>query len=227
LDKLEKSVESTRVLLVLTPDSERPHELAEIGNPMLAWASFSMLDQAIDELIADTTEIVSEREAFLMQELRVMLAEEGLVGSSKDVLVVPARRAWPQYEKAYAYVCQPNRPFQPVKRIAFYNSGKIEPLVPAILESRPAVRFERGLHDGWLGELVVRMLDMGFKEEGESYKVFRLSKPDEPNTLKLAHPIENDLTSESGRPVAFTQNQRYVSLEKLKKAKFTSELTAP
>ena len=51
-----------------------------------------------------------------------------------------------------------------------------------------------------------------------------LSPPGDPLTHKLAAPIENDLKSEAGRPVAFTQNQRYISFERLATAKKTSDL---
>jgi hypothetical protein len=40
----------------------------------------------------------------------------------------------------------------------------------------------------------------------------------------LAEPIINDLTSNTGQKIAFTQNRLYVSLEALRKAKKTSEL---
>ncbi len=36
---------------------------------------------------------------------------------------------------------------------------------------------------------------------------------------------QNDLTADSGRTTAFTQNQRYVSEEKLSTAQTTSDLT--
>ena len=52
-----------------------------------------------------------------------------------------------------------------------------------------------------------------------------LSGPDSPETLVLPQDIENDLTANTGRGVAFTQGQRYVSLSRLEKGpKRTSEL---
>ena len=41
-----------------------------------------------------------------------MLAGEELVSLANDVVVVPARHAWPEYREFHAYVCQPKRPFQ-------------------------------------------------------------------------------------------------------------------
>ncbi len=224
LAKLNQGTESTRVLLVLTPDERRPSVVDGMNDPSVTWASFSLLDQAIEELLADKGEVVSEREAFLLRELQTMFLEEGLIGSAKEVLVVPARNAWPEYQRCHAYVCQPNRSFQAVKRMAFYSSGQIQPLVPSIVQTWDSVRFERGRGTGWLGELIDRLLLEERKEQGTSYKVLRLSGPDDPTTLKLPAPITNDLEAESGRPIAFTQGQRYVSLEKLKTATHTSQL---
>ena len=55
-------------------------------------------------------------------------------------------------------------------------------------------------------------------------KVFLLSASDAPETVKLEQPILNDITSSGGQRIAFTQNQRYVSLDALLRAKKTSEL---
>jgi len=153
------------------------------------------------------------------------LPEETKAGKStltmegKDVAVVAAREAWPEYLKLHAYVCQPNRAFQQVKYLAFYAEGKIQATVPAILRVEEEVLMQRGLHEGQLGELVARLLDEGLREEGKSNKVFFLSAPDDlEHTIKLDQPVENDL------PTAFTMGQRYVSLAELRKAKRTSEL---
>lgn len=224
LKRLDGAAERDKKLLVLTPDVNIPKEVEDIRDERLIWASFSLLDQAIDELLADKNEVVSEREAFLLRELQVMLAAEDLVGSALDVVVVPARHAWPEYQRFSAYVCQPNRPFQPVKRIAFYTDGQIFPLVPAIVKIHPAVEFRRGKHEGELGKLVDDLLNANTKEEGASYKVIFLSPPEDPRTLNLKEPIINKSVSKSGGVTAFTQKQRYVSEERLKKAKTTRDL---
>ena len=224
LRRLEDATEKHRALVVLTPDDSRPKVISKMKDKRIIWASFALLDQAINELLDDKREVVSEREAFLLRELQVMFSDEKLIGSVSDVLVIPARVAWPEYEKFHAYVCQPNRSFQPVKRIAFYTLGEICPLVPTVLETHESVLFERGGHKGALGKLVNDLLDQALRDEGLRYKVLLLSLPDDPRTLHLESPITNDLQSASGRVIAFTQNQRYVSIEKLKVARRTSEL---
>ena len=53
LERFEGAAEATCLLLVLTPDNARPAALDSIGDDRLVWASFSALDQAIDEMLGD------------------------------------------------------------------------------------------------------------------------------------------------------------------------------
>jgi hypothetical protein len=224
LKRLDQATEAVHILLVLTPDDARPTVFDTIQDSRIAWASFAALDQAIDEMLGDKYEVVSEREAFLLRELQNMLLAEGLVASANDVVVVPARHAWPEYQQYHVYVCQPDRPFQQVTRMAFYAHGHVHPLVPMILESHDHVEFIPDKHKGRLGELIATLLKDGRRTLDAPYKVVFLSAPDSPDTLNLGRTIPNTLKSESGKATAFTQNQRYVSSERLKIAKTTSDL---
>lgn len=224
LQRLDQATETTLILLVLTPDDVRPADLDKINDSRVVWASFALLDQAIDEILNDKYEVVSEREAFLLRELQNMLAAEGLLASANDVVVVAARNAWPEYNELHAYVCQPNRPFQQVTRLGFYSKGVIYPLVPKIMATFDEVEMARNRYEGELGALVHRLLDGGYRPEGDFFKVLLLSAPDSPDTLKLEAPIRNDKRSKTGKPTAFTMGQRYVSSESLRTAKTTSDL---
>ena len=227
LERLSVGSERTQALLVLTPDSTQPAQIDEVNDKRVVWASFASLDQAINELLEDNKDVISEREAFLLRELQIMLDDEGLIRSEKDVVVIPAKHAWPEYLEFSAYACQPNRPFRCVQYLAFYHKNQIYDKVPKILESLESVVMEKGL-PGKLGKLVDRMLEslpgIPQREEGKAYKILLLSRPDAPETISLPNPVVNDLKSESGVPTAFTQNQRYVELTALKKARHTSEL---
>ena len=99
-------------------------------------------------------------------------------------------------------------------------------MIPRILEIHDSVVFRRGAHTGSLGAVVEGSIQSRGRREGEEYKVVLLSAPDDPQTERLPAPILNDMTSQSGRPTAFTQNQRYVSLQRLKAARTTSDLLA-
>jgi hypothetical protein len=224
LKRLDDSKEKTQGLLVLTPDARQPTEIDEVKDHRITWASFASLDQAINELFADKKEVISEREAFLLRELQAMLDSEGLIGSEENTLVIPAKHAWPEYREFKAYVCQANRSFKRVSHLAFYSANQIHDRVPKILDVFPSVEMRRGSHTGKLGELVDYLLQNGLREEGKSYEVLLLSPPDAPETVHLDRPVANDLVSSSGVATAFTQNQRYVGLDALRRASKTSEL---
>ncbi len=222
--RLDQSTETASLLLVLTPDESRPTVLDELNDDRIAWSSFALLDQAIDELLDDSKEVVSEREAFLLRELQAMLEAEGLLANPNDTVVVAARSAWQEYNDIHAYVCQPNRSFQQVSRVGFYSKGVIYPLVPKILATHEDVEMHRDAYDGDLGRLVNRLLDDERREEGRRFKVIFLSDPDSADTLKLPAPIPNDKRSKTGKPTAFTMGQRYVSSDALLDARTTSDL---
>lgn len=226
LRRLNEATESTALLLVLTPDDVRPTILEDLDDDRVVWTSFALLDQAINELLEDPKEVVSEREAFLLRELQSMLEAEGLLANPNDVVVVAARSAWDEYNEIHAYVCQPKRSFQQVSRIGFYSKGNIYSLVPSILETHDDVEMIRDAYDGNLGALVNRLVDEDRREEGRRFKVFLLSAPDSPDTLKLPQPIPNDKKSKTGKGTAFTMSQRYVASAALLEANTTSDLDA-
>jgi hypothetical protein len=157
-----------------------------------------------------------------------MLEEEKLIPTSDNTLVIPGRHAWPEYNEFNAYVCQPNRTFRQVSHIAFYTKNQIQQLIPTILESYEEIEMTRGKYTGKkyqkLNRLIEYLLDQELRTEGVRYKVIFLTPPEDPRTIHLDTPIQNDLRSVTGRTTAFTQNQRYVSLGNLKKARRTSEL---
>ena len=224
LASVKASDASLSLLLVLTPDEREPAVIDALKSDAVVWASFTRLDQAINELLNDPKEVVSEREGFLLRELQAMFVSEGLLASDSDVVIVAARNAWKEYQRFSAYVCQADRSFQPVGRMAFYSHGQVYPLVPRILETFDNVEFSPKRHSGKLGKLVDDLLANSSRHPGQSYKVMLLSEPDSKDTVVLGAPVANDLVTDSGRTWAFTLSQRYVSLEQLKKAKTTSDL---
>ena len=224
LARLDDAKEQTALLLLLTPDDQRPPLVEELGDERAIWSSFALLCQAIDELLDDNKEVVSEREAFLLRELQSMLETEGLLADPYDVVIVAARRAWKTYQDRHVYICQPNRSFRNVKRIGFYSRGNIYPLVPLILDKQDDVLFERSAHDGPLGELVDQILDADDSRTGQRHMVFFLSAPDSDDTLDLGQNIPNNKKSRTGKNTAFTMGQRYVSSEALIAAEKTSDL---
>lgn len=198
-------------------------------------------------MLIDPLEVVSEREAFLLRELQAMFLRDKLLSSENDVLVVAARNAWPEYQDFYVYICQPERSFQLVERIAFYSDGQIHPLVPRILKIVEAVQITPESYDEDLRGLAERLMDSVAVREvlheqvrsryavakrlidngvvgNEQVKVMFLSPPNSSETVNLGRSIANDLLSDSGRPSAYTQGHRYASLSRLKSALKTSDL---
>ncbi len=226
LARLDNETERSRTLLVLTPDDERPTLIDEMSSDFIAWSSFAGLDQAIDELLADISEVVSEREAFLLRELQGLMRREELVTPEQDVVVVAARTAWPEYQRHSAYVCQPGRTFQRVQRIAFYCDGEIKPIIPKVLNVFDHITFGDHIAEPKLAALVRAMIDdrASNKQVSMDYKVFLLSPPDDSETLVLPDSIRNDIQSASGRISAYTQGQRYTSEGNLKHARTTMDL---
>jgi hypothetical protein len=218
LDKT-RSVDGHQYLVLLTPDASDPRHSLGISDPRLTWCSFSSLDQAIDELLADEIGLISEREAFLLRELQKMLAREGLTVPPRNTVVVAARLAWPTYQQLGGYICQPERAFENVTYLAFYAERQIQPIVPKVKQICDNVVFHRGLGKDDIGKIVNLALESGAYEEGAVHKVFVLTGPDDPETVRLQHPVVNDL------PSAYTMGQRYVRLDALKSAQTTSELS--
>ena len=159
---------------------------------------------------------------------------EAVDGKALDrVVVVPARTALDEYLKYAAYICQPDRYFQPSIRMAFYTNNKIDRHIPKILGSIDAISTDEietrpHLTDNeraMLRTLFAKM-DYARKEEWSRNKlmIVFLTSSDSPDTLILPYDIENDQSSMNRQRIAFTQNQRYVTLSSLKKARYTSEL---
>lgn len=226
LARLDEANEEQRFLLVLTPDVTAPRELEAITDERLVWASFASLHQAVDDLLSDEREVVSEREAYLLRELQLFLTECGVLGPRADVVVVAARVAWHEYNEVSAYVCQPDRTIQAGPRFAFYVGGRIQRKVPKVVCVHEHVLFEKGqqFEDDHLRHVVERLLEKESRRPGTEQKVILLTDPDEADTIELPRMVVNDLVSANGRPIAFTQGQRYVSLERLLKADRTSQL---
>ena len=128
-----------------------------------------------------------------------------------QVLIVAASWAESIALNHRMYICQNNRNFQSSRYIAFYNDGKIEyiyeivdaPYSNCTLENTPIL-------------LTLDQLDIPEEPRQVIY-----IKP----FLKV-DPIINDTLNKNGKSCAFVQGHRYTTLDRIKKAKKTSELIA-
>ena len=239
LHALDEDTTELQRLIVLTPDSQLPDEVAALDDERVVWANFDRLTDTIETVLERdvgnaeaSMSVPTEREAFLLRELSRFLYDEDLVsGKENRVLVVAARKAWPEYQEHGLYFCQPNRSFKPVNHLAFYTDGEIKTTVPSVtgaIESieltEEAIRNRADLSQSQREKLldtVATLRNMGSERYGETEKVIFLQEG-----IELDRPVENDKTaSDSDRTVAFVQGHRYVSFSKLQQnPEYTTEL---
>jgi hypothetical protein len=226
-------------LLALTPDHTKPGVIDTINNQRLRWSSFAALNDSIEDILTDEKDVISEREEFLLREFQKLLADMNLLAPEKNVIVIAARVAWDTYQKYHAYICQPDRPLGQANYMAFYAKGAIQAYVPEILEKHDNVVFKPGSYSGKLGETVDKLLSDAGKHAsdktwqyrgiqqfgtGDLAQVVLLTPPDDVRTVRLSQAVTNAQKAKSGKKVAFTQWQRYVSLPKLIQAQTTADL---
>lgn len=239
LHALDENAAELQRLIVLTPDTRLPDEVAEIEDERIVWADFDTLIDTIETVLERnagnaeaTLSVPTEREAFLLRELSRFLYAEDLVSGKEDrVLVVAARKAWPEYREYGLYFCQANRSFKPVDHLAFYTDGEIKTPIPAVtgaIESieltEEAVQNHSDLSQSkreQLFDAVTRFRKEGSERHGETEKVVFLQ-----DGIELDRSVRNDKTaSDSNRAVAFVQGHRYVSFAKLRENPvYTTEL---
>lgn len=221
-------------VVLLTPDSEDPTKGWENeARDNVIWRDFHYLSQVIDGLFKDADHILSERDQFLLKELQAMFRDEGLLPDRDRVVVVAANLAYGRYknqkgQNIRAYLCQPNRKLR-ADYLAFYADGEIKPEVTEI---------RRELEEFDLNAFLEGRLQMKLTEEQEAairncydlsedlkkreagakllLKAVFLSAPGAAGPEPLNRSITNDLRNpETQRRYAYTQGQRYTSLNRL------------
>ena len=215
-------------LLVITPDVEEPPEIQELDDDRVIWVEFRALGDAIDAQLRSPDDVIPDREAILLYELHLMLEEEGLLDLPTNTVVVAARRAYAEYLKYSAYICQPGRSFRPVQWMGFYRSKRIEPLIPRVTARFDQVEITHSNVDQLsqsedpleraLGRVVDELIASGARPLDTTNEIFLLTRPEDKETVRREDPIEH-LDS-----VAWTMGQRYTFLEDLRVAKTTADL---
>lgn len=156
-------------LFVLTPDPQRPKWFDELDGikeklrPRILWLSFHDLAEAMNRLLP-------------LSELVALYEADGLL-SIDDTVIVAARRAWPEYQRFGAYICQPERSFRAgLTHFGFYADGAIQPLIPLIRHHYTAVLFTRGEADARrangqteLGKLIDMQLNNAIRAACDSH----------------------------------------------------------
>ena len=232
-------------LLVLTPDDTKPEVLDQVdpsllnsGLIQLVWSNFTVLHEVANDIIHDEDDPPTEREAFLLRELALMLRNEGLVSDGKTIVaVVAASHGWPMYQATSIYRCALTLPFWSADKfsyLAFYAGGEIKPVVPkvkAVVESIDLTHKDQVVAldspaKEYAEELLNKVANTEWHREiNGQFRVMFLSGSEDPETIKLDNPILNDKVSKSGTTVAFTFGKPlYRTLDSLKMATKTSQL---
>ena len=214
-------------LFIVTPDVEKPLALETLDDDRVIWFNFRGLSDAIDEVLGDTTMFVGERTRFLLSELKQLFIVDGLVDFA-DTVIVAARIAWGEFNDHGVYICQPDRSFRRgLTHMGFYVHGAIQPTVAKILDQRSeSIVFDHAtvekMRSG--GPIEIRIshaieaaLAKGTRREGQSFRVFVLSRNVEEGSVALDSPILNSTKTASGRTWAWTMAQRYTRLAALTK----------
>ena len=231
-----KAVCGDERLLVLTPDDAQPKSLDRLSKEhqeRVVWSNFSKLDNIVAKILEDKQSPPSEMEAFLLREFSTFLHKEGLAISSKErVMVVSAGKAWPRYynKAVMGDIRKPN--WNPSDHLAFYTGFEIKAFVPRIKSASNPINItidgevEENL-DEHQRQVVRKLLDNRYKGEefDEPLMVLFVSGPDDDDTIKLPNPIEVDSIGKNGKRAALMMGGvRYVTLESLRNARYTSDL---
>ena len=199
------SVENGQKLLLLTPDNSRPPYL----NEGVAWSNFITLTKVIRAILNDENEPASEKEAFLLRELRRLLGDQGLlVSSDKRALVFPAPSAWPMYRKLGVYRRSVGRSFRKSGYIGFYTDGEIKPIVPKVKSEIASIDLRNqdeidNLEEDprKLAEELKKKIDStGYWDKfSQAFHLMFLSEPDDEETLKLTNPSRTTRKARAAR----------------------------
>ncbi len=208
-DQAERSPDTT--LLYLTPDKSRPKALEDEACIWANWIKVrDVLRGYLDKTDIDNQELLE----FLIEEFDTFAGNLGTLADwtldASRVLVVPARNARGVAREFGVYKCQNRRTFQPCGWIAFYAHGEIDTLAEIAAAPEDDVIIAARPELAKLARITAN--------PQEPCRLIRLKEPE------TVGPIKNDLKDKSGKATAWVQNQRYTTIDRIEKAKVTSEL---
>lgn len=217
----QETTQETTYLYYLTPDTECPKELFEEMSKenRLKWMNWQKLDDRLNSFKTNDTLVCYLIKQFSIA-LKYALEKKGVRNAGTcfypeedNVIVVGGSSAEKVALKYDYYICQENRSFQPAKYLAFCFHHRIKYL----FEIEEVVGESVDLSD--IPELKCYLHDVEPKYPKDKRKVLKVKKVKE-----FTPEIENDKTDKNGNRCAFVQCQGYTSLEKINKAKKTSDL---
>jgi hypothetical protein len=201
-------------LLYITGDDARPTDLAAECHWMNWETSLGVFRGYVTDTKVDNYELL----AFLIDQYETLLTNivyrrKQWTPDKEKVIVLAGSRAEGTAVAYGYYICQNHRQFQNAAYIAFFRDDRISLLFSIVGDPIDDADL-RSIDD--LKEFLSKERP---DYDGEKQKVFKLSNKDE------IGPIQNDSIDKNGNPCPYTYGQpRYTSLERIRKARVTSEL---
>jgi len=206
--------EGNHNLLYITGDDTRPTDLAAECH----WMNWETTLGVFRSYVTDTKVNNYELLAFLIDQYETLLTNivyrrTQWTHDKEKVIVLAGSRAEGTAVAYGYYICQNHRQFQNAAFMAFFRDDRISLLFS--IDGEPIDDADLRTIDGLREFLAKERSDY----DGEKQKVFKLSAKQE------IGPIQNDSIDKNGNPCPYTYGQpRYTSLERIRKARVTSEL---
>lgn len=195
-------------LIYITTHDKRP----EILPQEIIWTNWTTLMNILNDYQQDVPNPVL---SYLIEQFELLITSLGLYDNHENrVIIVGGRWGEPIALEYNFYACQGGRSFKNAKYLAFYYAQRIQYLF----------EIEKKLENVDIKELKEYVPEEYFAKKEPLYKpekrtFFKLKKIEE-----FSPAIQNDSFGKTGRRIAFTQGQTYTTLERIRKAKVTSEL---
>ena len=195
-------------LIYITTHDKRP----EILPQEIIWTNWTTLMNILNDYQQDVPNPVL---SYLIEQFELLITSLGLYDDHENrVIIVGGRWGEPIALEYNFYACQGGRSFKKAKYLAFYYAQRIQYLF----------EIEKKLENVDIRELKEYVPEEYFAKKEPLYKpekrtFFKLKKIEE-----FSPAIQNDSFGKTGRRIAFTQGQTYTTLERIRKAKVTSEL---
>jgi hypothetical protein len=202
-------------LIYLTPDEELPLELRR---KRISWANWKTINDIITNYVQDLQADEKQLLDFLCQQFKTLLDNFDLCGydwslDNQNVIILAGRTGEPIALQYFYYICQNKRKFKPSRYLTFFNNNQIRYIFEIIEKPMDDVNLNT------IPELKEFVESLEEEKQNHLHTIIKLKY------LKEIEPIRNDTIDKNGDPCPYTYGiTRYTTLEKMGKAKKTSEL---
>lgn len=110
-------------LLLLTPDADEPQQLPD----RVIWSNFRRLVEIVEGILKDEDEPPSEREAFLLREFIKMIRQDGLIGSTGQLMrIVPCGQSLEINREYGIYFHLSDRSYTKHRSVGIYKDKTVQ-----------------------------------------------------------------------------------------------------